>query len=409
VVSLNIWYFSAHDQPRGLSSRTYDYSLELVKRGHKVTFFTNSFCHWSHLDILEQSEKWRIENIDGIRIVWLKTIPYSGNGLGRGLNMLSNALRCLQVASVLSDVPDVVLGPSVPLGTGWAAARIAKRKNAPFVFEVRDVWPAILVDDGGLSKWSPIYFAFRHLEKQLYRQASVISSTLPYLCDHVAESGGDPVKVHWTPNGVSLNRFTGKDTYDGGKNMPLTVMYVGGFGQAHDVITLVRAANILNKRQRGKFKFIMIGDGVKKQECVDESKKLGLTNIEFRDSVPKSEVPNVQMESDILVACVTQSDSYRFGLNLNKIYDYYGSSRPVVFSGTAPNDPAKESGSGISVDPEKPDLLANAFEELLAMTPSQRKRMGEIGRQHVESKYNMNFLGEKMEQLLINTSNINVI
>ena len=376
--------------------------MELVNRGHEVTFFTNSYCHWSHQDVLGPSEKWRIENIDGIRIIWLKTIPYSGNGLRRGLNMLSNARRCLQVASVLSDVPDVVLGPSVPLGTGWAAARIAKRKKAPFVFEVRDVWPSILVDDGGLSKWSPIYFVFRHLEKQLYRQASVISSTLPYLFDHVAESGGDPDKVHWMPNGVSLNRFTGMDAYDGGKNIPLTVMYVGGFGQAHDVITLVRAAGILHNRQRGKFKFIMIGDGVKKQECVDESKALGLTDIDFRDPVPKSEVPYVQMESDILVACVTRSDSYRFGLNLNKIYDYYGSSRPVVFSGTAPNDPTRESGSGISIPPENPSLLAKAFEELLSMTSSQRKKMGLIGRQHVESKYNMNLLGEKMEKLLIN-------
>ena len=89
-------------------------------------------------------------------------------------------------------------------------------------------------------------------------------------------------------------------------------------------------------------------------------------------------------------------------LNLNKIYDYYGSSRPVVFSGTAPNDPTRESGSGISIPPENPSLLAKAFEELLSMTSSQRKKMGLIGRQHVESKYNMNLLGEKMEKLLIN-------
>jgi hypothetical protein len=67
-----------------------------------------------------------------------------------------------------------------------------------------------------------------------------------------------------------------------------------------------------------------------------EAAAAGLTNIEFRDPIPKADVPRVQAESDILVACVTDSPSYRFGLNLNKLFDYFASGRPVVFSGARP-------------------------------------------------------------------------
>src|SRR6185295_15203440 len=108
---------------------------------------------------------------------------------------VTNAFGAMRVARTLSDRPDVVIGPSVPIGTGWAALRIAAARGAAFVFEVRDVWPIALVYDGGLSRWSPVYFAFRWMEKQLYRRAQRISATMPFLFEHVSESGGNPQKV----------------------------------------------------------------------------------------------------------------------------------------------------------------------------------------------------------------------
>jgi hypothetical protein len=162
---MKVWYCSAYDQPRGQSTRTYDYSRELVRLGHEVTMFTNGFCHFTYVERLRPDERWRVEMVDGIRVVWLKTRPYKGNGAGRGLNMLDNMWRTLQASKALEDRPDVVLGPSVPTLTGWAAARLAERYRVPFIFEVRDVWPAALVDIGGLKKNSLMYHAFRYIEK----------------------------------------------------------------------------------------------------------------------------------------------------------------------------------------------------------------------------------------------------
>ncbi|MFH1236143.1 MAG: glycosyltransferase family 4 protein [Parcubacteria group bacterium] len=402
---MNIWYLSAHDQPRGQSSRTYDFSRELVRRGHQVTMFTNSYCHWTHVERLAPHEKWRIEEIDGIRVVWLRTVHYTDNGLRRGLNMLSNAWRSIHAAKFLPDKPDVVIGPSVPLGTGWAALKIARKSGAAFVFEVRDVWPIALVDDGGLSKRNPVYYAFRHLEKYLYRKSQRISATMPFIFDHVSASGSSPEKVTWVPNGVDFGRFSGHHAYDGGQKSPLVVMYVGGYGVAHDVITIVRAAHILQQRGNSGYRFVLIGNGVKRPACEQETAFYKLTNVEFRDSVPKSEIPRVQMESDILIACVLDSPIYRFGLNLNKMFDYFASARPVIFSGKAPNDPVAESGSGFSIPPENPEALVEVLLKLQEMSPEDRMNMGLKGRLYVENEYDMRKISDRMESLLVQAIN----
>jgi glycosyltransferase involved in cell wall biosynthesis len=397
---MKIWYVSAYDQPKGQSPRTYDFSVELVRRGHEVTMFTNGHCHFTHTERLRDDELWRVEMVDGIRVVWLKTRPYMGNGLGRGLNMLDNVRRVLQSSKTLGDRPDVVLGPSVPLLTGWAAARLADRYRVPFIFEVRDVWPDALVDIGGLRRNSLMYRAFRYVEKLLYRKAARISSTLPHLADHVAGSGSDPAKIVCIPNGVDLSAYTPDADYDGGDGRQLVVMYVGGFGLDHDVPTIIRAAKLLQDAGDTSFRFVVIGGGVRKAECLEQAKSYQLRNLEFRDPVPKSSLPEVQRGADILVAAITDSKSYRFGLNLNKLCSYFASGRPVLFSGNPPNDPVRESDAGLSVGAEDPQAMVAALKQLAGMGAAARIEMGKRGRRYAQTTLSMEALGERMENML---------
>lgn len=397
---MNIWFLSAYEQPKGHTSRIYDYSQELLKRGHQVTIFTNSYYHRTHVERLLSHEKWRIEEVDGIRVVWLRTFPYTGNDWRRGINMLTFARRSLQVARILSDKPDVVIGDSVPPSAGWTASRIARTKGAAFVYQVRDVWPVALVYDGGLSKHSPVYYVFRYIEKSLYRKSQRICATMPFLKQHVLESGGDPEKVTWIPNGVNLERYSGFEDYDGGDKFPLVAMYVGAFGLAHDVITIVRAAHILQQKGNINYQFVIVGNGVKRHECEREASLNALSNIEFRDSVDKIDVPRLQKESDILIACVTDSESYRFGINLNKLYDYFASGRPVIFSGSAPNDPVADSGGGFSIPPEDPVAMVTVLEKFLDMTPAERIELGKRARCYAEKEFDVRKLADRMESLL---------
>jgi glycosyltransferase involved in cell wall biosynthesis len=362
--------------------------------------FANGYCHFTQIERLREDEKFRVEMIDGVRVVWLKTYPYIGNGLSRGLNMLDNARRVLQSSKTLGDHPDVVLGPSVPLFTGWAALQVANRYCVPFIFEVRDVWPDALVDIGGLRKNSLMYYVFRHMEKLLYRKSVRISSTLPHIADHVADSGSNPAKIVWIPNGVDLVPFIKQEAYDGGSGHQLVVMYIGGFGLDHDVPTIIRAAKILQDRGDHRFRFILIGGGVRKAQCVEEARSYQLRNLEFQAPVPKANLPDLQGSADILVAAITDSKSYRFGLNLNKLCTYFASARPVLFSGNPPNDPVLESGGGISVKAEDPEAMVDGLGKLASMSPAERIQMGALGRSYAQNTLSMLVLGDRMENML---------
>jgi glycosyltransferase involved in cell wall biosynthesis len=400
---MNVWFLSPYEQPHGQASRTFNFCRELLKRGHQVSVFTNSYTHRTYEEYLDPNEKWRIEEIDGIRVVWLRTVHYTDNGLRRGMNMLSYAWQSIQVSRTIKDRPDVVVGDSVPLGAGWAALQISRMKAASFIYQVRDVWPIALVYNGALSKKSTVYYTFRYIEKTLYRKAHRICATMPYLHQHVFQSGGDPKKVTWIPNGVDLEPYLGLATYDGGLDLPLVVMYVGGFGIAHDAITIVRAANILKQKGNDNFGFVMVGDGVKRPECIREASANGLANIEFRDYLPYSQVPQLLTEADILVACITDSDTYCFGLNLNKLFDYFASGRPIIFSGRAPNDPVADSGAGFSLPPENPAAMAEALEKFLKMTPAERRELGKRARRYAEKEFDVRNIVDRFESLLAQT------
>jgi glycosyltransferase involved in cell wall biosynthesis len=400
-----VWYVSAYDQPRGQSTRTYDFSRELVRRGHEVTMFCNGYCHFTHNERLRPNEAWRVEIIDGIRVVWLKTRPYEGNSVGRGLNMIDNARRVLQVSKEMGDRPDIVLGPSVPLLTAWAASRVADRYNVPFIFEVRDVWPEALVDIGGLKKNSLTYVFFRYIEKLMYRRAAAISSTLPNIHQHIAASGGDSTKVVYIPNGIDLSLYNDTGLYDGGNRQQLAVMYVGGFGLDHDVFTIIRAAKILQDVGDTRFHFVVIGGGALEERVKAEAHLYSLKNLVFKGVIPKTSLPAVQRDADILLAAITDSKSYRFGLNLNKLCSYFASGRPILFSGNPPNNPVADSGAGISVKAEDPQAMVDGLRMLAEKEPSERVRLGNCGRTFARTKFSMEVLGNRMEELLRSSIN----
>jgi hypothetical protein len=67
-------------------------------------------------------------DMDGIRVIWLKIFHYTGNGWQRAVNMLSNVWRSIQVASNFLEKPDVMIGPSIPLGADWAALRYSHER-----------------------------------------------------------------------------------------------------------------------------------------------------------------------------------------------------------------------------------------------------------------------------------------
>jgi len=398
---MNIWFLSTYDQPRGQSSRTYDYAMKLINLGHKVTFFTSSYNHFTCKELLEPEEKWREELIDGIRVIWLKTIVYKDNGLWRGISALNNAWQAYAVGRSIKERPDVVFGPSVPLFTGLSAYFLSRAKKCYFCFEVRDIWPQALIDLGVLSKNNPAVFLLRKIEIFLYKHADRIVAVLPFAYKHICRYGISPDKIIWIPNGVNFERFNSCKLYNGGRIDKLTVMYIGGFSSTHEINTIIESAKCLRDETYKNIRFVLVGSGRKKKDCQKTARDFQVKNIEFLEPVEKSEIPRIQEMADVFIVSVKDTKVYQFGMNSNKLFDYLASGRPIIFAANSPNNPVVDSNAGISIPPENIDAMVEAVKTFFFMPPKERCVLGKNGNKYAQKYYDINILARKLENALL--------
>lgn len=403
----NIWilnhYAITPDMPGG--TRHYDFGKELVKRGYKVTIFASSFHYGLHKELrLAKNEKWKIENIDGINFIWIKTFPYQKNNWRRVLNMISYMWHSYWLGRKIVNIdkniekPDVIIGSSVHLLTVLSAYRLAKHYRAKFIMEVRDLWPQTLIDMKKFKERHPIIKFLQTLEKFLYKRAKKIITLLPYANEYITKLGISKNKIVWIPNGVDLSRFKEIETKE--TNSHFKIMYIGAHGIANALQVILDAAKIIQNKEYDKIKFIFIGEGTEKENLIKYKGEMGLQNVEFRDTVPKDKVARVISKADAFIFSSRKIELYKYGISFNKLFDYMAAGKPIIFSVNAANNPVQETKCGFSLPPENPEMMAKAAIELYKMAPEERRKMGQRAREYVEKYHSIPILVDKLEKVI---------
>lgn len=389
-------------------TRHFDLARELVRKGHEVTIFASGFDHHTRQYLkIKPGEKMRVEEYDGVRFVWVNTIPYYGNNWRRVLNMLSYGWRVLRCSRGLTK-PDVIIGSSMHPFAALAGWWLARRHKARFIFEVRDLWPQTAVDMGAMKKNSLPAKLLYAWEKFMYHKAEKIIVLLPYAKDYVASRGINPEKVFWLPNGVNLERFDHPAPLEPGSEVAevfeqyhdkFKVVYTGAHGPANGLEVIIHAASSFQNRNLGVH-FFLIGDGPEKDKLISMVKENHLNNVSFLPPVPKAQVPSVLERADLLVHTIKKMSVLRYGMSPNKMYDYLASAKPIVTSIEAKNNPVEEANAGIVVEPENPEALAEAIVKIYELPEEKRIELGKNGRRYVEQFYNIKNLATNLESLL---------
>lgn len=397
-------YAATPDMPGG--TRDYDLARHLVKRGYDVTIFASSFHYWLRRETrLGVGEATKIEEVDGIKFVWLKTFPYRGNDWRRAVNMVSYMLRAYyhgrRIPRLDSRIPrpDVIVGSTVHLLAVLSACWLASHFHARFVMEVRDLWPQTPLEMGKLSRKSPITWGLRVLERYLYRRAEKIITLLPNAADYIASLGIPRDKVVWIPSGVDVSLYDAPGAIHR-DSARFTIMYAGAHGEANSLDVLLRAARIVQDRRFPTIHFVLVGDGPEKPNLIALAKELALENVEFREVVPQESVPALLREADGFVVVLKELPLYRYGTSLTKFYTYMAAAKPILLAGDSYNNIVEEAGCGLTIPPNNPEALADGVARLYEMTEEQRQAMGERGWQHVKERYDWSLLAERLHQCL---------
>jgi len=225
---------------------------------------------------------------------------------------------------------DVIVVTSPPLFVGITAVILSMFKRLPIVFEVRDLWPESAIDTGVLKT--------KLIEKGVPEEKIIfIPNAADFtLAEQIQESNFDA---------IAFKKELGLE----GK---FVITYVGAHGVANHLIQLVDAAVRLKDTP---VVFQLIGSGMKKQELQNEVKQRKVSNVIFRDAVPKAEVFKYILASDMGASVLKKVDTFKT-IYSNKTFDYMSCKRPVFLAiDGVSRELVEKANCGIYVEPENID------------------------------------------------------
>lgn len=396
----------AGSEKMGMEFRPYYVAREWVKIGHKVTIMAGDY---SHLRIRnpEVRKDFQKEVIDGIRYCWIRTGSYEGNGVKRAFTMFRFVYKLWKNAGriVKSLKPDVVITSSTyPLDT-FAGQRIRKLSGAKLLHEVHDMWPATLIELGGMRKSNPFVVLMQAGENSAYKHSDHVVSLLPCAKEYMMSHGMAAGKFVNIQNGVVLEEWEQQETIPEQHQKLLGILkkegkfivgYFGGHALSNaldillDVAKTTKIQNVV---------FVLVGNGIEKTRLMQRVRTEKIKNVFFLDTVRKSCVGDLLKYFDCSYMGGLDSKLYRFGVSFNKMYDSMMAAKPLLCVLNVPQCPVEVYQCGLMVKSGKIEDIHRAIQSLYVMSQEEREKMGQRGKEAVIKHYNYHVLAERFEKL----------
>ncbi len=394
---MKILYVSQYFPPEmgAPAARAVELSRHWARMGHEVTVLTGFPNHPTGVVPDEWRERLHqlryTESIDGVRVVrtWLWPLP-NRKAHERIRNYASFCVSAAVTGSALPN-PDVVIATSPQLLCALAGSWIAFWQRAPFVFEVRDLWPESLAAVGAGSEGSLLHRTLGAIAGFLYRRADRIVVVSPAFKDHLIRYWKVPAsKISIVENGVETDLFRlDPAATEVRKRLMLQdrflICYIGTMGNAHGLGTLIEAAEKLQTTLPSAV-FLLIGEGAEKEQMMELAAARGLANVQFLGQQPREQIPTYVSAADICLVMLKKTELFKTVIP-TKLLEYMACERPVIVAvdGQA-RQIVEEAGAGVFAEPENSHALADAILELKSR-PDDRRQMGASGRHYIINKF----------------------
>ncbi|MBA4370542.1 MAG: glycosyltransferase WbuB [Coriobacteriaceae bacterium] len=393
-------FFATRESDLGLI-RSYEFARRMVEAGHQVTMITSS----SRLPEQFQRRVFVRAEVDGIdvrsvRVRYSNQMPYARRILS--FLLFTAGAKWL---GITAPRPDVVLATSTPLTVGVPGLIAAWVHGAPFVFEVRDLWPEAAIQMGALKRGGPLATLAKALERFLYRRAAAVIALSPGMVAGVIAEGTDPARVHMVPNCSDIDLF-----HPGPRDAKLVrrfhlahkfvVAYAGAIGPSNGLEHQVpQAAKLLQGRGRDDIVFLIAGDGKSLPLLREAKERDSLDNLVLAGSMPKAEVPALTRTADVLMTLF--ADVPILATNSpNKFFDALASGVPVIVNQPGwTKDLVEENDAGVAVPAADPFALADAIERL-SDDRAAVKRMGRNARVLAERRFSRDEMAAEVIRIL---------
>ena len=367
-------------------SRMQSFAEYLSARGHQVTVICefpnhptgvipNSYRH--HVWEDDRSNPYRVLR------VWVKANPEKTQK-----TRMAFYLSYMALAAAMAPVAgraDVVVATSPPLFTGLAGLALARANRAPFILDVRDLWPAAAVSLDQIPSSRAVALGER-LERFLYRRAAVVTAVTEPFLEHIDRVRARRPSSEFLPNGT-LDMFFDIEPSQAARSElgvsrdSFVVMFAGTLGIAQALPSVLEAAELVGEG----IEFVFVGEGPVRERLVRKAEAKGLRNVHFHPQVPLGDVPPLLAAADALLVTLSAHETFRDFVP-SKLIDFMAAGRPVVLAAAGVSAELLHGAEGgIVVSPEDPAALAAAVERLAA-DPEGAARLARNAREAVRPR-----------------------
>lgn len=380
-----IWYVTKYFSPKTATSpggRGWFLVDEMQRSGCQPVVISSDSNNLVDLPVLHN--RVTVQEIDGVRIVWLKTMKYTvAKSLRRVLSWFHFEWNLFWLDTSNLPRPDVVIVSSLSLLTIVNGLLLRFKYKSRLVFEVRDIWPLTIIEEGGFSKRNLFVRGLSWLERLAYRKSDAIVGTMPNLAAHVYAELGYERPVYCVPMGVShdhlsdvaelpveyIERYLSSEKFK--------VVHAGTIGITNALDVFFAAAEAM--RDDVDIEFIIVGDGALRQHY--EKLYADLPNLVFAPKVPRNMVQAVLTKCDLLYFSVHDSKVWDYGQSLNKVIDYMLAAKPIVASYSGYPSMINDSGCGVFVPANDVNAVIDTILDMKIKSEDERLLMGLRGRE----------------------------
>jgi glycosyltransferase involved in cell wall biosynthesis len=373
---MNIWLLhpTAGGPGVGRHWRPYWLAEAWNQLGHRTIVVCSTFHHLMQGEPKAPGHK----QIGGLDYWFVKTPGYRGNGLGRLWNNFSYGRQIALDGDALAQTvaaPDLVVASIPHLFHVPPARRLARRFEAKFWVEVRDLWPESITALGLASRWHPLVALIAMQERNAYRSADCAISLLAGADAHMRSMGLAAGRFRWIPNGVSQTELRDAaeppatdhpllrqiaDLKARGKQV---VVHAGAMGPANAVETIFGAARQL-AHSHPQVHFVLIGGAADRTHS--QARAGDLKNLDFFAEVERPVAHALLQVSDCAVIAFRRSALYDHGISPNKLFDHCLFAPRSVIACDAKALAGLEGLATARCEPDDPAALAAAIAAALA-------------------------------------------
>ena len=383
-----------------------DLVQSLVQRGHKIDVLTGlpnypSGKWYDGFGLTTIGEyAW-----EGARIYRVPMVPrFSSKGWQLAINYFSFAY----IASILApfmcraQYDRIFVYEPSPFTVGFPAMVMRKVKSAPLVFWVQDLWPESLSATGAVkSGW--ILKLIGSMVRKIYRACDHVLVQSRGFIEPAIRAGADPQRISYFPNWAE-DFYIPKKPSVTEISIPegFKVMFAGNMGAAQSLDTIVEAMRTL--KDKASIRWIMIGDGRRKQWMQDRVKEYGLDDtVCFTGRLPPEHMPDYFAHANVMLATLADDEIFSYTVPA-KIQTYMACGKPLIVALNGEgNRIVQESGAGYAVPAGDGRALADAVLDCYNKSEDERAVMGMAALEYSRLHFNKQRLIVELEEILDKT------